>query len=178
MDEHATWYGVDLSPGHIVLDGDPSTPSERGTAAPLFSYHVYCGHGRPSRLLLSSCFSTSIQSTPTFPCVYCLFVHFRQSGKTAYVDETLRWSEAARNEVVRDDVRRKAATVMTIMMMLMAKMTLLKTTVTDCGHHLLPSQRGSYEHRAVVQHFRHCVVSQQYRRRQRDRMQCRHSDGT
>jgi len=45
---------VDLGPGHIVLDGIPAL-SERGTAAPLFSVHVYCGHGRPSQLLLSSC---------------------------------------------------------------------------------------------------------------------------
>jgi len=29
---------------------------ERGRAVPLFSTHVYCGHGRPSQLLLSSCF--------------------------------------------------------------------------------------------------------------------------
>jgi len=29
----------DLSPGHIVLDGD-TAPRERGTAAPLFSAHV------------------------------------------------------------------------------------------------------------------------------------------
>jgi len=28
---------------------------ERGTAAPVFSAHVYCGHGRPCQLLLSSC---------------------------------------------------------------------------------------------------------------------------
>jgi len=27
---------VDLSPGHIVLDGDPAPPRERGTAAPSF----------------------------------------------------------------------------------------------------------------------------------------------
>jgi len=38
---------VDLGPGHIVLDGVPAV-RERGTAAPpLFSAHVYCGHGRP-----------------------------------------------------------------------------------------------------------------------------------
>jgi len=41
---------VDLGPRHIV-----SALRERGTAAPLFSAHVYCGHGRPSQLLLSSC---------------------------------------------------------------------------------------------------------------------------
>jgi len=35
---------VDLGPGHIVLDGDPAPPSpERGTLAPLFLAHVYCG---------------------------------------------------------------------------------------------------------------------------------------
>jgi len=33
---------VDLGPGDVVLDGDPALP-ERGTAAPFFSAHVYCG---------------------------------------------------------------------------------------------------------------------------------------
>jgi len=45
---------VDLGPGHIVLDRVPA-PRERGTAAPLFSAHVYCGHGSPSQLLMTSC---------------------------------------------------------------------------------------------------------------------------
>jgi len=45
---------VDLSQGHFVLDGFPAI-GERGTAAPLFSAHTYCGHGRPSQLLLSTC---------------------------------------------------------------------------------------------------------------------------
>jgi len=34
---------VDLCPDHIVLDGDPAPPPERGTAAALFSTLVYCG---------------------------------------------------------------------------------------------------------------------------------------
>jgi len=33
MDEDANWYGVDLSAGHIVLDGFPAF-RERGTAPP------------------------------------------------------------------------------------------------------------------------------------------------
>jgi len=45
---------VGLGPGHIVLDGDPAPP-RKGHRTPLFSAHVYCGHGRPSQLLLSSC---------------------------------------------------------------------------------------------------------------------------
>jgi len=45
---------VGIGPGHFVLDGFPAI-GERGTAALLFSAHTYCGHGRPSQLLLSSC---------------------------------------------------------------------------------------------------------------------------
>jgi len=40
---------VGLDPCHIVLDGDPASPPRTPSA------HVYCGHGRPSQLLLSSC---------------------------------------------------------------------------------------------------------------------------
>jgi len=36
---------VGLGPGHIVLDGDPAPPSQRGTAPtpPQFSAHICCG---------------------------------------------------------------------------------------------------------------------------------------
>jgi len=47
---------VDLGPGHIVLN-EVQALHEKGIVAPLFSAHVYCGHGRPSQLLLSSCFT-------------------------------------------------------------------------------------------------------------------------
>ena len=46
---------VYLGPDHIVLDEVPAV-RERGTAAhPLFSADDYCGHGRPSQLLLTYC---------------------------------------------------------------------------------------------------------------------------
>ena len=45
---------VDLGPGHIVLDGVPAPAKE--AQHPPFSAHIYCGHGRPSQLLLSSCY--------------------------------------------------------------------------------------------------------------------------
>jgi len=56
MDETPLGTEVDLGPGHIVLDGDPAA-LRKGHSSPdaLFSAHVYCGHGRPSQLLLSSC---------------------------------------------------------------------------------------------------------------------------
>jgi len=44
---------VDLDTGHIVLDVVPAV-GERGTADPPLFAHVYCGHGRPSQLFLSS----------------------------------------------------------------------------------------------------------------------------
>jgi len=46
---------VDLGPDHIVLDGDTGASPLKGHSTPLFLARVYCGHGRPSPLLLSSC---------------------------------------------------------------------------------------------------------------------------
>jgi len=45
---------ADLDSGHIVLDGDPAPP-ERGTAAP-FRPMFIVANGRPSQLLLSTCY--------------------------------------------------------------------------------------------------------------------------
>jgi len=53
MNEDAAWYGSRPRPRPHCARRGPSS-HERGTAAPLFSAHVYCGHGRPSQLLLSS----------------------------------------------------------------------------------------------------------------------------
>jgi len=47
---------VGLGPGDFVFDGDRATPRKRHTRPTQFLAHVYCGHGRPSQLLLSSCF--------------------------------------------------------------------------------------------------------------------------
>ena len=55
MDEDATCYGSRprLRP-HSVRQG-ASPPLRKGHISPLFAAHVYCGHGRASQLLLSSC---------------------------------------------------------------------------------------------------------------------------
>jgi len=55
MDEDATWYGSRPRPRPHCVRRGLSSPCERGTAAPHFSARVYCDHGRPSQLLLSSC---------------------------------------------------------------------------------------------------------------------------
>jgi len=47
---------VGLGPGDFVFDVDPATPRKKGTPTQ-FLANVYCGHGRPSQLLLSSCFA-------------------------------------------------------------------------------------------------------------------------
>jgi len=55
MDEDAAWYGSRPRPRPHSTRRGPSS-RERGTAAPFFSDRVYCGHGRPSQLLLSCCY--------------------------------------------------------------------------------------------------------------------------
>jgi len=56
MDQDATWNGSRPQPRpHCVRRGPSSPPPRKGHCSPLFSAHVYCGHGRPSQLLLSSC---------------------------------------------------------------------------------------------------------------------------
>jgi len=55
MDEDANWYGNSPRPRpHCVRPSFPA-PAKGAQKPPFFSAHVYCGHGRPSQLLLSSC---------------------------------------------------------------------------------------------------------------------------
>ena len=59
---------VDLGPGHNVLDGVP-VPAKGAQQPSLFLAHIYCGHGRPSQLLLSSCWNCPwIQRPYPWPC--------------------------------------------------------------------------------------------------------------
>jgi len=44
---------VGLGAGHIVTQLPPR--ARKGQRSPLFLAYVYCGDGRPSQLLLSSC---------------------------------------------------------------------------------------------------------------------------
>jgi len=60
MDEDAAWYGSTPRPRPHCTRRGPSS-RERGTAAlSLFLADVYCGHGRPSQLLLSSCITVVV----------------------------------------------------------------------------------------------------------------------
>jgi len=56
MDEDTTWYGNRPRPRPHCIRRGPISP-QKGHSRPLFSDHVYCGYGRPSQLLLSSCSS-------------------------------------------------------------------------------------------------------------------------
>ena len=60
MDEDTTWYGSRPRPRPHCVRLGPSYP-RKGHSSPLFSAHVYCRHGRPSQLLLSSCLQSSRQ---------------------------------------------------------------------------------------------------------------------
>jgi len=55
MDEDATWCGSRPRHRPHCITRGPSCP-QKGHCSPPFFAHVYCGHGRPSQLLLSSCY--------------------------------------------------------------------------------------------------------------------------
>jgi len=55
MDKEPTWYGSRPRPRPHCIRRGPRSPRKRHSSS-LFSAHVYCGHGRPSQLLLSSCY--------------------------------------------------------------------------------------------------------------------------
>ena len=56
MDEDATWYGGrPRHRPHCSRRGPSSARNGHSSPPPIFSAHVYCGHGHPSQLLLSSC---------------------------------------------------------------------------------------------------------------------------
>jgi len=67
---------VDLGSGHIVLDGDPAPPAKGAQQPPSFSADVYCGHGRPSQLLLSS---RKFRFAYMHPTVACFPLSLRRS---------------------------------------------------------------------------------------------------
>ena len=79
MDEDAAWYGSRPRPRPHCTRRGPSS-CERGTAAPLFSAHVYCGHGRPSQLLLSSCYINFAVLFPSQIWKLCLTVKKSYKG--------------------------------------------------------------------------------------------------
>ena len=54
MDQDATWHGGRSWPRPHCARWGPSCPPPKVGGAPLFLAHVYCGHGRPSQLLLRS----------------------------------------------------------------------------------------------------------------------------
>jgi len=57
MDEDATWYGSRPRPSAHCIRRGPSSSQKGHSSPPPLSAHVYCGHGRPSQLLLSSCYT-------------------------------------------------------------------------------------------------------------------------
>jgi len=56
MDSDATWYAGRPRPTRHCIRWGPSSPPQKGTEPRQFSAHVYCGHGRSSQLLLSTCY--------------------------------------------------------------------------------------------------------------------------
>jgi len=65
---------VGLGLGHIVLDGDPATRTERGTAPPpSFGRCLLWPNSRPSQQLLSSCYYGLLPVDVRISCHSCHF---------------------------------------------------------------------------------------------------------
>ena len=64
MDEDATWYGSRPRPRPHCVRRGPSSPAKGAQQPPPFSADVYCGHSRPSQLLLSSCVTSDTHPGP------------------------------------------------------------------------------------------------------------------
>jgi len=61
----ARWVKTPVS---MEVDLGPSPATRTGhSSSPLFSAHVYCGHGRPPQLLLSSCRPHCVRLVPAAP---------------------------------------------------------------------------------------------------------------
>jgi len=72
MDKDTTWYGSRPRPRPHCVRRGPSSPAKGAQQLSLFSTHVYCGHGRPSQLLLSSCtFCTRQKHLGNYCSKYC-----------------------------------------------------------------------------------------------------------
>ena len=61
MNEHATWYGSRPRHRPHCIRRGPSCLRKGRSSPPLFA-HIYCGHGRQSQLLLSSCLNYRIEA--------------------------------------------------------------------------------------------------------------------
>jgi len=63
-----------------VLEGDPVPPRKGHSSSPLFSAHIYCGHGRPSQLLLSCCILTCFQQALLLGRIADAVYYYRRSS--------------------------------------------------------------------------------------------------
>ena len=55
MDEGVTYYGSRFRPRPHCIRRGPSSARNGLSSPPILSARVYCGYGRPTQLLLSSC---------------------------------------------------------------------------------------------------------------------------
>ena len=69
---------VGLNPSDVVLDGDPAPLPQKGAEPPIFGPCLLWPNGRPSQLLLSTCYNTTVQAVTT------LGIILRLSGQCSY----------------------------------------------------------------------------------------------
>jgi len=74
MDEDAAWYGSSSRPRPHCTRRVPAPAKGAPQHPPPILAHVYCGHGRPSPLLLSSCFEYCVVNALCNLCIIRVFI--------------------------------------------------------------------------------------------------------
>jgi len=93
---------VGIGPGDIVLDGDPATPTESGTAGrPLFGPYLLWQNGRLFQQLLSSCVISELPDRLDQPGIVA-YKHLESVLLTAYTEEHFS-EEASRLSAIYGD---------------------------------------------------------------------------
>jgi len=104
---------VDLGLGHIVLDGEPASPSPRkGHSSPLsFSLRLLWPNGRPCQLRLSSCnYSRHRGCCTAHRGSWCVLLSLTYFGSTLW-----RWKRNARMWIYGSEVVTKCENKMYIL---------------------------------------------------------------
>jgi len=80
MDQDATWYGVSLGPGHIVLDGNPAPPRKGAQQTPTFRPMSIVAKRSPISATAKLLYLTKCQLLYDIICChYVSYVHWRTS---------------------------------------------------------------------------------------------------
>jgi len=85
---------IGLGPGHSALDGDPSPLSKKRVQPQIFGRCLLWPNGRPSQLLLSTCFPEILRREEMCfdrACFWNRYATFSHGYRSSYLKETPKY---------------------------------------------------------------------------------------